>query len=124
MKTSGKLLAAALALSCANLAFAAATFKDVETAVKVNHDYIQGENLMRDVVAANPDNARDHYVFAQILDHNGKHNEAEREFGQVKRLDPSYSFEKNPARVAAFGNKLTNEDMRASAPRAAFVLIL
>ncbi|HEY8024070.1 MAG TPA: hypothetical protein VIF60_05855 [Burkholderiaceae bacterium] len=117
MKTSGKFLLGAIALSLANLAFAGATFKDVETAVKVNHDYIQGENLMRDVVAANPDNARDHYVFAQILDHNGKHDEAEREFGQVKRLDPSYSFEKNPARVAAFGNKLSNEDMRAPTPR-------
>jgi len=115
MKTSGKLLAAALALSLANLAFAAATLKDVETAVKVNHDYIQGESLMREVVANNPTNARDHYVLSQILDHNGKHAEAEREFAEVKRLDPSFSFEKNPSRVAAFGNKLTNEDMRAPA---------
>jgi len=79
MKTSGKLLAAALALSLANFAFAAATLKDVETAVKVNHDYIQGESLMREVVANNQGNARDHYVLSQILDHNGKHVEAERE---------------------------------------------
>jgi hypothetical protein len=115
MKTSGKLLAAALALSLANFAFAAATLKDVETAVKVNHDYIQGESLMREVVANNQGNARDHYVLSQILDHNGKHVEAEREFAEVKRLDPSFSFEKNPSRVAAFGNKLANEDMRAPA---------
>ena len=89
MKLLGKLCAAMLALSLAGSAFAAATLHDVEIAVKTNHDYAKGERLMRDVVAGDPNNARYHYIFAQILDKNGKHDEALREFNQMKQLDPS-----------------------------------
>ncbi|MBV8632900.1 MAG: hypothetical protein JO002_00270, partial [Burkholderiaceae bacterium] len=114
MKLLGKLCAATLALSLAGTAFAAATLHDVETAVKVNHDYAKGEKLMREVVASDPNNARYHYIFAQILDKDGKHDEAVREFNQMKQLDPSYSFEKDPSRVQVFGDKLANESARSA----------
>ncbi len=109
MKLSGKLCAAMLALSFAGAAFGAATLHDVEIAVKVNHDEVQGEKLMREVVAGDPGNARYHYIFAQILDKNGKHEDALREFNEMKRLDPSYSFEADTSRVALFGEKLASE---------------
>ncbi|HEX8957100.1 MAG TPA: hypothetical protein VF798_12530 [Burkholderiaceae bacterium] len=114
MTLLGKLCAAMLALSLAGSALAAATLHDVEIAVKTNHDYAKGEKLMRDVVAGDPNNARYHYIFAQILDKNGKHDEALREFNQMKQLDPSYSFEKDPSRVQVFGDKLANEGARAA----------
>jgi tetratricopeptide (TPR) repeat protein len=114
MTLSGKLCAALLALSCAGTAFAAATLHDVEIAVKTNHDYVKGERLMRDVVAGDPSNARYHYIFAQILDKNGKHDQAVSEFNEMKRLDPSYSFEKEPSKVQVFGDKLANESARVT----------
>jgi len=117
MKLSGKLCAALLALSCAGTALAAATLHDVEIAVKTNHDYAKGERLMRDVVAGDPNNARYHYIFAQILDKDGKHDQAVSEFNEMKRLDPGYSFEKEPSKVQLFGDKLANESARmAPAP--------
>ena len=118
MKLSGKLCAAMLALSFAGAAFGAATLHDVEIAVKVNHDEVQGEKLMREVVAGDPGNARYHYIFAQILDKNGKHEDALREFNEMKKLDPSYSFEKEPMHVQVFGDKLANETARAGVPAA------
>lgn len=114
----GKLCAASLALtaalSFASTALAAATLHDVEIAVKVNHDEVQGEKLMREVVAGDPGNARYRYIFAQILDKNGKHDDALREFNQMKQLDPGYSFEKDPSRVQIFGDKLANETGHAA----------
>jgi tetratricopeptide (TPR) repeat protein len=109
MKTIGKLMFAGLASMVASLAFAGATMKDVETAVDVNKDYRQAENLIREVVANSPKDARDHYVYSQILHHNGKHDDAVRELAEAKRLDPAISFVKNPSRVAAYEAELNAE---------------
>ena len=118
MKPLLKLCAALLALSLAGTAYSAATMRDVETAVKVNHDTVKGERLMREVLAGDPGNARYHYILAQILRDNGKLDEAVHEFNEMKRLDPSYSFDKNPSKVQVFGDKLANESARV-APRPA-----
>lgn len=109
MNILGKLCAAVFALGLASSAMAAVTLHDVEIVVKKDKDYVKGEALMRDLVASDTGNARYHYIFAQILDKNGKHDEALREFNTMKQLDPSYSFEKDPSHVAVFGDKLANE---------------
>ncbi len=118
MKLLGKLCATVLVLSFAGAAFAAATLHDVDVAVHVNHDEVQGEKLMREVVAGDPGNARYHYILAQILDKNGKHGEALSQFNEMKKLDPGYSFEKEPSRVEIFGDKLANENAQHAAPLA------
>jgi hypothetical protein len=102
MKTPYKLLIAGLALLVANLACASATMKDVETAVRISHDYRQAESLIREVVASDPGNARDHYVYSQILQHNGKHDDAVHELAEAKRLDPAIKFDKDPQRVSDY----------------------
>jgi len=116
MKTFARLMIAGLALTLANLAFASATMKDVETAVNVGKDYRQAENLIREVVANNPNDARDHYVYSQILHHNGKHDEAVHELAEAKRLDPAISFVKDPSHVAAYEAELNAEGHHAGAP--------
>jgi hypothetical protein len=116
MKTPVKLIVAGLAMMLANLAFASATMKDVETAVDVSKDYRQAETLIKEVVSTNPNDARDHYVYSQILHHNGKHDDAVRELAQAKRLDPAISFVKNPAHVAAYEAELNAEGSHAIIP--------
>jgi hypothetical protein len=116
MKTPVKLIVAGLAMMIANLAFASATMKDVETAVDINKDYRQAENLIREVVAASPNDARDHYVYSQILHHNHKHDDAVRELAEAKRLDPAISFVKNPTHVAAYEAELNAEGNHAAIP--------
>lgn len=116
MKTLGKWMIAGLALTIANLALASATMKDVETAVDVNKDYRQAETLIREVVANDPNNARDHYVYSQILHHNHKRDEAVHELAEAKRLDPAISFVKNKEHVAAYEAELNAEGGRSTAP--------
>jgi hypothetical protein len=116
MKTPVKLIVAATVMMFANFAFASATMKDVETAVDVNKDYRQAETLIREVVTANPNDARDHYVYSQILHHNHKHDDAVRELAEAKRLDPAISFVKNPAHVAAYEAELNAESSHAVIP--------
>jgi tetratricopeptide (TPR) repeat protein len=115
MKTLAKLMAAGLALLIVNIAFASATLRDVQTAVTVNKDFRQAENLIREVVANDPNSARDHYVYSQILRHNGKHDDALRELTEAKRLDPAITFDKNPARVFAYEASLKAERGRRRA---------
>jgi len=116
MKTLSKSIVAGLALTLANLAFASATMKDVETAVDVSKDYQQAEILIREVVGNSPNDARDHYVYSQILHHNGKHDEALHELAEAKRLDPAITFVKNKAHVAAYEAELNAEGGRSVAP--------
>ena len=122
MKTTGKLLIAGLALVIANAAMAGATMHDVETAVNVNHDYRQAENLIRDIVTNHPDDARDHWVYAQILHHNNKDDLAQKELSDAKRLDPKYSFVKEPRKVAQFEASLNLSAHASAAPAAPAII--
>gem|GEM_PF-2637569 len=108
MKTSFKFLIAGLTLAFASSAMAAATMKDVETAVNVNHDYRLAEKLIGELSANSPDDARDHWVYAQILHHNGKDDRALKELNDAKRLDPKSSFVKDPHKVAIFEASLNS----------------
>lgn len=116
MKTSFKFLIAGLTLALANSAMAAATMKDVETAVNVNHDYRLAEKLIGELTASNPDDARDHWVYAQILHHNGKDDKAMTELADAKRLDSKYSFVKDPHKVAQFEASLNAHAAPAYVP--------
>ena len=53
------------------LAWALPTQQQVEAEVGQGN-YAEAESMMREVVAARPDSARAHYVYAEILAHGGK----------------------------------------------------
>lgn len=100
----------------ANAAWASATMKDVETAVDVNHNYRQAESLISELVANNPNDARDHWVYSQILHHNNKDEQALHEVQEAKRLDPAVSFVKDPRKVNAFEASLKAGVHSAASP--------
>lgn len=97
MKKLLTLLLASCVLAMTPLANATPTLKDVEQAVKRDHDYRLAERLMKDVVSAHPDSANDHYVYAELLEHNGKIDQAATELNSAKQIDPSLSFVRNRA---------------------------
>jgi hypothetical protein len=111
-----KLLLAALVL-CSTLAFALPTTQDVEGAVN-SGDYARAEQMMQEVVAARPQSARAHYVYAEILAHQAKFDEAARQANEAQRLDPALGFT-DPQRFRNFEQLLQREQRGgAVAPRA------
>ena len=95
-----------LVLACA-LAWALPTVQQVEAAVQQGH-YAQAESMMREVVDAKPGSAKGHYIYAEILDHNGSFAKADEEAGKAKRLDPDIKFTQ-PEKFQAFEKLLERE---------------
>jgi hypothetical protein len=73
------ILGVALAAATA-LAWALPSLADVEAQVQQGN-YAQAESMMREVVAAKPNSARAHYVYGEILAHDGKFAAAAGEAG-------------------------------------------
>jgi len=60
---------------------------------EVQHgNYAQAESMMSEVVAARPGSAKAHYVYAEILAHNRRFDQAAQELRQAKQIDPSIKF--------------------------------
>ncbi len=72
-------------------AWALPTTQEVDTAVQQGH-YAQAESMMSEVVAAKPDSAKAHYVYAEILAHNRNFAEATQEAARARQLDPEIKF--------------------------------
>lgn len=70
--------------------------------------YEQAEQSMAEVVAAKPDSAKAHYVYAQILAHQRKFDEAARQARRASELDPSLKFTQ-PEKFRAFETLLERE---------------
>jgi len=85
-------------------AFALPTLEDVEHAVHRN-DYVSAESMTREVVTAQPNSAKPHYILAEILAHEGKLNEARAQAAQAKQLDPAIRFT-TPEKFARFEAEL------------------
>ena len=75
---------ALLLLSVTVSVYALPTLEDVEHAVHRN-DYVSAESMTRDVVNAQPNSAKPHYILAEILAHEGKLNEARTQAAQAKQ---------------------------------------
>jgi Tetratricopeptide repeat len=75
----------------AQIAIAAPNVKDVEAAVRAGN-YGQAESMLADVVQAHPDSARAHYMYGQVLDHNGKPADGLAQIEQARTIDPSLKF--------------------------------
>ena len=111
MKIKHLLAAAALGL-CALAAFALPSVEQVQSEVRQGH-YVQAESMMQEVVAARPDSARAHYLYAEILAHNGRFDQASQEAARARQIDPNTSFT-DPAKFAAFEQLLQREQAHAS----------
>ena len=106
-----KKLIATLALAGASaLAWALPTLQQVEAEVGQGR-YAQAESMMQEVVAAKPGSARPHYVYAEILAHEGKFARAADEARTARQIDPDVKFT-DAAKFAAFEAEL----QRAQAP--------
>jgi len=95
-----------LFLACA-VAWAVPTVQQVQTEVQQGH-YSQAESMMREVVEAKPGSAKAHYLYAEILAHNGNFSKATEEAGKAKQLDPEVKFTQ-PDKFQAFEKLLERE---------------
>jgi tetratricopeptide (TPR) repeat protein len=108
-------LAAALAAGTAQ----AATLEQVDSLLHGGH-LVQADHAIAQVLAAQPDSARAHYLDARLLAAEGKWPLAEDELQRARRLDPTLGFApasqvqalaheviqhrwKNPAGLAGYG---------------------
>ncbi|HTJ07901.1 MAG TPA: tetratricopeptide repeat protein, partial [Caldimonas sp.] len=66
-----KWILTALLAAFAAVAWALPTLQEVETEVQAGR-YAQAETMMREVVDAKPGSAKAHYIYAEILAHQGK----------------------------------------------------
>ncbi|MEO5845382.1 MAG: tetratricopeptide repeat protein [Caldimonas sp.] len=73
------------------LAWALPTLQQVEAEVRQGN-YAQAETMMREVVAAKPGSARAHYIYAEILAHDGKLQLAAEEAKKARTIDPDVKF--------------------------------
>ncbi len=88
-------------------AWALPTTQEVETAIQQGH-YSQAETMMSEVVAAKPDSAKAHYVYAEMLAHNRNFAKATQEAARARQLDPAIKFT-TPDKFSAFEQLLQRE---------------
>ena len=98
-----------LALACA--AQALPTVAEVQSEVQKGH-YAQAQSMMREVVQSKPGSARAHYIYAEILAHNGEFAQATQEVALSRQLDPALSFT-TPERFQSFEQLLEREQRHA-----------
>lgn len=99
---------AALAFAVLSAAASALpTTQQVEAAVQQAH-YAQAKSMMSEVVAAKPDSAKAHYVYAEMLAHNRNFAKATQEVARARQLDPAIKFT-TPDKFSAFEQLLQRE---------------
>ena len=102
---------ALLVLSVA--AFALPSVEAVQAEAQRGH-YAQAESMMREVVAAKPGSAKAHYIYAEILAHNARFEQAAQEARLAHQLDPAIGFTQ-PDKFRAFEQLLEREQNAAKA---------
>ncbi|SAK56249.1 tetratricopeptide repeat protein [Caballeronia ptereochthonis] len=107
------LTALALSLSLASpLAFAVPTAQQVEQSM-TQGNWQKADSQLSEVLDAHPKNAHAHYLYAQVLDREGRYSDALSHLQQAKTLDPSLSFT-DPSRFAATQARVQADATRAS----------
>ena len=102
------------ALGAFALAASALPSLDAVKAEVQKGNYGQAQTMMEEVVAAKPSSARAHYVYAEILAHNKRFDEAARQATTASTLDPAIGFT-DPAKFKAFEALLEREQREAKA---------
>lgn len=98
----------------ASSAFALPTLDDVEHAVH-RGDFSAAESMTREVLAARPNNAKAHYILAEILAHEGKLPEARTQAASARQLDPEIHFTA-PDRFQQFEAQLSGRSRTNALP--------
>lgn len=115
---------ALLAATAAPVWAAAPSVDQVEQALRQG-DYARAETMLGQVVAEHPSSARAHYLYAQVLDRDGRLAQARDEIGKARELDPALRFT-DPARfrqveakiLADAGAARSDKASRAPSPAA------
>ena len=108
MKRKMLLVAACAAALWSAAAFALPTSNEVQAAVKAG-DFPKAESMMQEVVAAKPQSAKAHYLYAEILAHDAKFSDATAQARQARTLDPALSFTTDPEKFKSFERLLERE---------------
>jgi hypothetical protein len=100
--------------SVAAVAWALPSLQDVEAEVQAGR-WSQAETMMREVVAARPNNAKAHYVYAEILAHEHKIPLAAEEAQKARVIDPDVRFT-DPEKFRSFEAGLLQSQRPAARP--------
>lgn len=87
--------------------FALPSIDEVQAEVQ-RGNYAQAESAMREVVRARPASARAHYVYAEILAHIGRFDQAAQEAREAQQIAPDLNFTQ-PEKFRAFEQLLARE---------------
>lgn len=112
-----KLLMGILMAFATQLAIAAPSVQDVEGTI-ARGDYTRAQSMLSEVVAEHPDSARAHYLYAQVLDHNGRSGEALAQIRRARQLDPQIRFT-DPARLRQVERRIAADAAATGSSRAA-----
>ena len=78
-----RFFAAATLVACTLTAWAAPTVDAVQAEVQ-RGNYAQAETMMQEVVNARPGSAKAHYIYAEILAHNKRFDEAAKQAASAR----------------------------------------
>ncbi|WP_322029900.1 tetratricopeptide repeat protein [Paraburkholderia sp. J76] len=106
---------ASLALT-GGVAFAVPSVQQIESAMSQG-DWQSADSGLTEVLQAHPDNARAHYLYAQVLDREGRYSDALAQVEQAKSLDPQIRFTQ-PQRFAQVEAKIRSDASRTGSVRA------
>src|ERR1700712_4743595 len=108
MKRKMMLVAACAAALWSVAALALPSTSDVQSAIK-SGDFPKAETMMQEVVAAKPQSAKAHYLYAEILAHDAKFTDAAAQARQAREIDPALSFTTDPDKFKSFERLLARE---------------
>lgn len=94
-------------------AFAVPSATQIETAMQQGN-WQQADAGLSEVLKAHPNNARAHYLYAQVLDREGRYADALTHIQQAKTLDPQVRFT-DAARFAQTEARIRTDAQRAGA---------
>ncbi|MGF6756204.1 tetratricopeptide repeat protein [Paraburkholderia sp. GAS42] len=94
-------------------AFALPTATQIETAMQQGN-WQQADAGLTQVLQAHPNNARAHYLYAQVLDREGRYADALAQIQQAKTLDPQVRFT-DPSRFVQTEARIRSDAARAGA---------
>lgn len=112
MKTFLAALGAAL-LFASSAAFAVPNVSQVERTM-AQGNWQQADTDLSQVLSAHPNSAHAHYLYAQVLEHEGRYADALTQVEQAKTLDPQLRFA-SPGRFAQVESRIRAAASRANA---------
>jgi len=96
----------------------AAAFAAVPTAGQIEQSMTQGnwsqaDSQLNEVLQAHPNNAKAHYLYAQVLDREGRSSDALAQVQQARTLDPAIKFT-DPSRFNAMEARIRSDANRVN----------